>query len=224
MSPSPITLLPKRSRYQLAPWKPTLALALFLVMTGCVKTQPHESAYNDSLLPTQLPVGPVALIMSDSAIKAVRKMTHYNNYFKNSWAARVYVDAIREAYIATSDPDASSTGVTRILEKRFHEVRHFHSFEKASHSNVPLIAKLDISIELINNRSSQPASHLSLAFYTSDGTYLGTIASSANRILTPLWTNTKGEHEIVADIQQQGAVQRQALELLEQRLADIPIR
>ncbi|MCK9798075.1 hypothetical protein M1B34_10130 [Pseudomonas sp. MAFF 302030] len=101
-------------------------------------------------------------------------------------------------------------------------MRNYQSIEQASRSDSPLIAKLDMKTRLINNRSSEPESSLSLEFHTPDGHYLGTVESNIKRSLTPLWTNNKREQEIIAEIRQQGEIQQQALELLDQRLSKIP--
>lgn len=201
--------------------KPAVAATLFLLMLGCTKT-PHEQPYTTISTPSALPAGPVALIISDSTTETIREMTRYHNHFKNSWTAQLYTRAIRQAYVETSDPNLSLAGVTQRLEKRFTEVQVYPSLKEASHSGFPLIAKLDTAIRLINNRSSEPASHLALDFYTPDGRYLGTVESTRYRTLTPLWAKSKREDEIVADIRQQGEVQQEALALLEQRLNSIP--
>lgn len=185
-------------------------------------TQHHEHFHNRSSIPIKLPTGPIALIISDSATETIKDLTTYNNYYKNSWTARLYIDSIRQTYVETSDPALSLTGVKKILKKRFNEVHNYQSFEDASHSDSPLIAKLGMKTRLINNRSSDPESFLSLEFYAPDGRYLGTVTSSIRRVLTPLWTNNKREYEIVAEIRQQGEIQRQVLELLDQRLTKIP--
>lgn len=203
--------------------KPTLAATLLLIVAGCAKIQPHEDIHSNTSAPIELPAGPVALVVSESAAETIRDLTTYHDHFKNGWVARLYTHAIRQAYVETSAPDLSLAGVTLILKKRFSEVHNYQSLEEASHSGLPLIATLGMKIQLINNRSSEPASHLSLDFYTPDKRYLGTVESSTRRVLTPLWTHNKREPEIVAQIRQQEAVQRQSLESLEQRLSNISV-
>ncbi|WP_159994890.1 MULTISPECIES: hypothetical protein [unclassified Pseudomonas] len=202
--------------------KPMLSAILFLVISGCAKTQHHEETGNKFSTPTKLPSSPIALIISDSATETIKQLITYNNHYKNSWTARFYMDSIRQAYVETSDPALSLNGVTQSLKKRFGEVRNNQSIEQASRNNSPLIAILDIKTRLINNRSSEPESFLSLEFYTPDGHYLGTVESNIKLSLTPLWTNNKRAQEIVAEIRQQGEIQQQALELLDQRLSKIP--
>lgn len=203
--------------------KPMLTAALLLIVAGCARTQSYEDTYNTASAPSKLPSGPIALVMSDSATETIRELTTYHDHFKKGWAAHLYTQAIRQAYVETSDPDLSLAGVTLILKKRFGEVYNFQTFEDASRSGLPLVVKLDMKIRLINNRSSEPASRLSLGFYTPDQRHLGTVKSSTWRVLTPLWAHNKRELEIVADIRQQEVIQRQSLELLEQRLMHIPM-
>ena len=212
----------QRSKKPLNLLKPMLSAILFLVISGCAKTQHYEETDHKSSPPTKLPHGPIALIISDSATETIRQLSTYNNHYKNSWTARFYMDSIRQAYVETSDPALSLNGVTRALKKRFGEVHNYQSIEQASRSDSPLIAKLDIKTRLINNRASEPESFLSLEFYTPGGHYLGTVDSNIKRSLTPLWTNNKREQEIVAEIRQQREIQQQALEVLDQRLSKIP--
>lgn len=199
-----------------------LSAILFLIISGCAKTPDYEEADHKFSPLAKLPPGPIALIISDSATEMIKQLSTYNNHYRNSWTAHFYMDSIRQAYVETSDPALSLNGVTRLLKKRFGEVRNYQSIEQASRSDSPLIAKLDMKTRLINNRSSEPESSLSLEFYTPDGHYLGTVQSNIKRSLTPLWTNNKREQEIVADIRQQGEIQQQALESLDQRLSKIP--
>ena len=202
--------------------KPMLSAILFLIISGCAKTPDYEEADHKFSPLAKLPPGPIALIISDSATEMIKQLSTYNNHYRNSWTAHFYMDSIRQAYVETSDPALSLNGVTRLLKKRFGEVRNYQSIEQASRSDSPLIAKLDMKTRLINNRSSEPESSLSLEFHTPDGHYLGTVQSNIKRSLTPLWTNNKREQEIVADIRQQGEIQQQALESLDQRLSKIP--
>ena len=197
------------------------AISLMIVI-GCTSKHITENHYDQVEVPAGLPAGPVALIITGSAIETVEELGAYNSYYKDALTARLYTENIRRAYVETSQPRFSVEGVTRILEERFGEVRSFQSSDDAARSGLPLIATLSMKTQLIDGRGSEPTSSLSLAFQNSDGRYLGTIHGTASFALAPLWPRSKRESEIVADIRQQGEVQRQALELLEQRLKQVP--
>lgn len=202
--------------------KRSVAVASLVIVVGCASQQIDEAPHGRVVVSTALPAGPIALVITDSVNETIEELGAYNSYYKNASTARLYTESIRHAYVETSQPRFSLDGVTRVLEDRFGEVRSFQSSEEATHSGLPLIAILSMETQLIDGRGSESMSFLSLAFKTSDGRYLGTISGKASFALTPLWPRTKREHEIVAGIRQQGEVQRHALELLEQRLREVP--
>lgn len=196
---------------------------LFLLLSGCATSKFGDDARTETRPPSSLPAGPVALVISASATETVQALEAYNRYYKSGLTAGLYANSIRQAYVDTSDPELSIAAVTQMLEARLGNVQRFQSLEDASRSGFKLVAKLDMQTRLINNRSSEPASYLSLEFYTADHQYLGAVKSSSRRTLTPVWTGYKREKEIVSDIRQQGEIQAQALELLRQRLARVPV-
>lgn len=203
--------------------KGLLVPILLLMMVGCASSQFDKDVSEIRVTPSQLPSSPVALVISDSAIEMINKISAYNSYYKDSWIARIYAKSVRLAYVETSEPSFSVRGVTQMLERKFGEVHQFRSLDDAANSRLPLIVVLDFKTRLINSRESRPASYLSLEFKKPDGIYLGKIYGKSERVLTPLWANNKREHEIVVEIRQQGAVQREALEQLERRLEKIPL-
>lgn len=202
--------------------KVSAAAITLMIVIGCSSKHITENHYDQVGVPAGLPAGPVALIITGSVIETIEELGAYNRYYKEALTARLYTENIRRAYVETSQPHFSVEGVTRVLEGRFGEVRSFQSSDDAARSGFPLIATLSMKTQLIDGRGSEPTSSLSLAFQKSNGRHLGTIHGTAAFALAPLWPRNKRESEIVAEIRQQGEVQRQALELLEQRLKEIP--
>lgn len=202
--------------------KVSAAAITLMIVIGCSSKHITENHYDQVEVPAGLPAGPVALIITGSVIATIEELGAYNRYYKEALTARLYTENIRRAYVETSQPHFSVEGVTRVLEGRFGEVRSFQSSDDAARSGFPLIATLSMKTQLIDGRGSEPTSSLSLAFQKSNGRHLGTIHGTAAFALAPLWPRNKRESEIVAEIRQQGEVQRQALELLEQRLKEIP--
>lgn len=202
--------------------KISAAAITLMIVIGCSSKHITENHYDQVEVPAGLPAGPVALIITGSVIETIEELGAYNRYYKEALTARLYTENIRRAYVETSLPHFSVEGVTRVLEGRFGEVRSFQSSDDAARSGFPLIATLSMKTQLSDGRGSEPTSSLSLAFQKSNGRHLGTIHGTAAFALAPLWPRNKRESEIVAEIRQQGEVQRQALELLEQRLKEIP--
>lgn len=204
--------------------KASVLTILLALISGCAVDKFDSNNRAGTTVPASLPSGPVALMLSDSAIETAKELEDYNSHYKEGLTAGLYVRSIREAYVETSDHERSVAEVTRMLEARFGKVQRVQSLEEASRSGFKLVAKLDMRTRLINNRSSDPASYLSLDFYTAGQQYLGTLQSMSRRTLTPVWTGYKREKEIVSDIRQQGEIQAQALELLGKKLASIPTK
>ncbi|WP_349970061.1 hypothetical protein [Pseudomonas caspiana] len=205
-------------------FKVFLVATLLVLISGCAVDKFDSSNRAGTTVPASLPNGPVALMMSDSAIETAKELEAYNRHYKSGLTAGLYMSSIREAYAETSDPERSVAEVTRMLEARFGKVQRVHSLEEASRTGFKLVAKLDIRTRLISDRSSDPASYLSLDFYNASQQYLGTVQSMSRRTLTPVWTGYKREKEIVSDIRQQGEIQAHALELLKETLASIPAK
>ncbi|MBX8486853.1 hypothetical protein K5D34_04885 [Pseudomonas cichorii] len=199
-----------------------LITMLLALTSGCAIARISEQTHNETSTPTSLQKGPVALIFGESATETIKELEAYSRHYRSGISTRLYTDAIRQAYIETSAPEPGVATVTRMLETRLGKVHRFPSLEEASRAGYAVIVQLDMQVQLINNRSSKPASDLSLTFYSADQHYLGTVKGSSHRTLTPLWAGNKRESEIVSDIRQQGEVQAQALELLRQNLMNIP--
>lgn len=198
-------------------------IAIFLALiSGCAVDNFDSDIQAGATVPASLPNGPVALMMSESAIETVKELEAYNRHYKSGLTADLYVSSIREAYVETSDPELGVAEVARMLEARFGKVQRVQSLEEASRAGFKLVVKLDMQTRLINNRSSDPASFVSLEFYNASQQYLGTVKSMSRRTLTPVWAGYKREKEIVSDVRQQGEIQAQALKLLEQKLASVP--
>lgn len=204
--------------------KVVFATSILLFLSGCATGGFGENFLAESIEPVSLPKGSVALIMSEASTKTLKELETYNRHYKSGLTAGIYMNSIRQAYVDTSDPEFSVTEVTRMLEARIGKVKRFHTFEEAARSGIKLIVKLDMQTRLINDRSSDPASYLSLEFYAPDRQYLGAVKSMSRRTLTPVWTGYKREKEIVSDIRQQGEIQAHALDLLEQKLARVPLK
>ncbi|KPW71437.1 MULTISPECIES: hypothetical protein [Pseudomonas syringae group] len=201
-----------------------IGIAVFLILiSGCATDKFGDNTLADTTAPASLPKGPIALVMSPSATETAQELDAYNRRYTSGLIGSLYIESIRRAYVETSDPELSVAAVTRMLEARLGKVQRFQSFEEASRSGNKLVVELDMQARLINDRSSQPASYLALEYYTADHQYLGTVKSIIRRTLTPVWTGYKREKEIVSDIRQQGEVQAQAIELLRQKLAGVPV-
>ncbi|QQN24456.1 hypothetical protein ACKUFS_08745 [Pseudomonas cannabina] len=219
-------------RFLLASWlscltrnsKIVMSSLIVLLISGCASERFGDDIDHKKIAPVSLPKGPVALVLSDSATETAKELDIYNRRYKSGMIGGLYMDSIRQAYVDTSDPELGIAGVTRMLKAKFGKVERFKSVEEASHGDIKLIVKLDMQTRLINDRSSDPASYLSLEFSDVNQQYLGKLESMSRRTLTPVWTGHKREKEIVSDIRQQGEIQAHALELLEQKLSDVPLK
>ncbi|KPX67817.1 hypothetical protein [Pseudomonas syringae group genomosp. 3] len=196
---------------------------LMLLISGCASEKFGDDNSHKKTAPSSLPKGPVALVLGDSATETAKELSAYNRRYKSGVTGDLYMDSIRQAYVDTSDPEFSIAEVIRMLDAKFGKVERFQTVDEAAHGGSKLIVKLDMHTRLINDRSSDPASYLSLEFSNLNHQYLGTLESMSRRTLTPVWTGYKREKEIVSDIRQQGEIQAHALELLERKLSDVTL-
>lgn len=200
-------------------------LLLSLALSGCAVSPPRvdfNATPPMSSAPHTLPDGPVALVLSAQTEQTQRDMAAYQNYYRHGRLSWLYAKAIRTAYIETSDPGFSAQNVEQIMTQRFDGLQKMQSLSRAKASGLPLIVVLDVQTKLINNRSSEPASALTLFFYDTDLKPLGTLTALSQRDLSPMWAGSKHRSEIVSDIREQGEVQAMALQSLQEQLAAVP--
>ncbi|WP_330214458.1 hypothetical protein [Pseudomonas sp. AM8] len=196
----------------------------FCVVLGCSAGIVGDHKRTDATAPVNLPAGPVAIIISDSATETAQEIITYNRYYNTGSSANLYSNFLREAYLDASAPKSGVAAITELLEARLGKVHQFKSFEEASRNGFKLIVKLDMQSQLVSTRFSQPSAYVSLKFYSADDQYLGTLESDSRRTATPMWTGHIREKEILSNIPKHSEVQVQALELLRQKLDLVPVK
>ena len=148
-------------------------------------------------------------------------LEHYQANAGTGFGQSLLVPAIRDAYIATSNPDLAVDWVKSALQRRFGTVTVYPDVEALKAAKPDVTVVIDTHSQLITPRSSDIESTTTAYFYDKHLNYIATATGRDAASLTPVWAGNKRSEDIVRDITQQQNVQMNALHNFDRSLNDV---
>jgi len=208
-------------------------LAMTALLTGCsIPTAPSAVAPLDDIFnqpvgrstATRVPSGAnVSLGVVYSRNTQVNR-AYLQDYQANAgtgFGQSLLVQSIHDAYVATSNPDLAVNGVRAALQRQFGTVTVYPDMQSLKVARPDVVAVIDSRSQLITSRSSDIEADVSAHFYDRNLNYIATAQGHDAKALSPVWADYKRSEEIVADINEQQAVQTRALQKFDQSLSNI---
>jgi hypothetical protein len=212
----------------------TLTVATLLV--GCsVPTAPKAVSSLDTLFSAPVGRSAATSVASGSTVslgivyspgtQANRDyLRHYQANAGTGFGQSLLVQPIHDAYVATSNPDFAIDGVKASLQRQFGSVTVYPDLQSLRAARPDVVAIVDTHSQLMTSRSSDIKANVSADFYDAKFNYIGTAQGHDAKALSPVWADFKRSEEIVADINQQQAVQVRALQKFDQSLSNLLTR
>lgn len=151
-------------------------------------------------------------------------LRHYQANAGTGFGQSLLVQPIHDAYVATSNPDFAIDGVKASLQRQFGSVTVYPDLQSLRAARPDVVAIIDTHSQLMTSRSSDIKADVSADFYDAKFNYIGTAQGHDAKALSPVWADFKRSEEIVADINQQQAVQVRALQKFDQSLSNLLTR
>lgn len=213
-----------------------ISLSLTALLTGCsVPTAPEEQAAlsNDFTAPvmhssaTHVTSGPnvsLGIVYSQNTQNSRAYLKDYQANAGTGFGQSLLVQPIHDAYVSTSRPDMAVDWVKASLQRQFGSVTVYPDMQSLKAAKPDVVAIIDTHSQLITSRSSNVQADVSVAFYDASLDYIGTAQGHDAKSLSPVWADFKPTTEIVADINEQQAIQVRALQKFDQSLNNLLTR
>ncbi|WP_213938184.1 ATPase [Pseudomonas sp. dw_612] len=211
-------------------------LTIAALLAGCsVPTAPNAVSSLDTMF--SAPVGrssatrvanggdvSLGIVFSPSTQANREYLRHYQANAGTGFGQSLMVQPIRDAYVATSNPDFAVDGVKASLQRQFGSVTVYPDLQSLQAARPDVAAIVDTHSQLMTSRSSDIKADISADFYDAKFNYIGTAKGHDGKSLSPVWADFKRSEEIVADINQQQDVQVRALQKFDQSLSNLLAR
>jgi len=163
----------------------------------------------------------VGVIFTENTVANLKYMESYNASAQTGLAAKLTDSRITEAYVKSSDPELAINWFAASLEKQFATVNFYENLDSVLAARPDVIVLLDTRSKLVTERSSDMQASITAEFFDGDFNYIGKAQGSDAKSLSPIWAHTKRAPEIAADIDQQRAVQINALQQFDASLESL---
>lgn len=196
-------------------------IALVAVLAGCsvpgapqysdAQTAPFKSTVATSSV-TLKHSQTVGVIFTENTVANLKYLESYNAAAQTGLAAKLTDSRITEAYVKSSDPELAINWFATSLEKQFATVSFYENLDSVIAARPDVIVLLDTRSKLVTERSSDIQASVTAEFFDGDFNYIGKAQGSDGKDLSPIWAHTKRAPEIAADINEQRAIQINALQ------------
>lgn len=196
-------------------------ITLVAALAGCsVPGAPHYSDAQDGMLRSTTVTSSatlkhnqtVGVIFTENTVANLKYMESYNAAAQTGLTARLTDSRITEAYVKSSDPELAINWFAASLEKQFATVDFYENLDAVLAARPDVIVLLDTRSKLVTERSSDVQASITAEFFDGDFNYIGKAEGSDAKSMSPIWAHTKRAPEIAADINEQRAVQINALQ------------
>ncbi|MFK3795908.1 MULTISPECIES: ATPase [unclassified Pseudomonas] len=154
----------------------------------------------------------VGVIFSENTVANLAYMKSYNTAAQSGLVAKLTDSRITEAYVNSSDPELAINWFAQSLEKQFSKVAFYENLDDVVAARPDVIVLLDTRNTLITERSADVQASISAEFFDSNFKFIGKAEGSDAKSMSPIWAHTKRAPEIAAQINEQRAVQVNALQ------------
>lgn len=194
-------------------------LALVAVLTGSVAaTVPayaadpscHFLPMGDSPASLQ-PTQSVGVLYSENTLNTIEYLEQYHSVALNGAKNPALDSRISSAFVNSSDPKRAINWLMGSLQKQFASVTVYDNLDALVQAHPDVVVMLDTYNRLVSKRNNQVEARFLAKFYDSNLQYIGKAEGSREQQMPSVWVHGKAAPEIAAQIDQQNAVQVNAL-------------
>ena len=152
----------------------------------------------------------VGVLYSDNTLDNLEYLARYHAMAVNGAKGQLD-EQIRQAFVDSSDPDLAIDWLMASLRHTFASVTRYDNLDALLQAHPDVVVMLDTYSRLVSKRNNQVEARFMASFYDSNLQYIGKAEGSRTQQMPSVWVHGKAAPEIAAQINQQIALQENAL-------------
>lgn len=153
----------------------------------------------------------VGVLYSENTVSTLEYLEQYHLVALNGAKNPELDSRISSAFVNSSDPKRAINGLMGSLHKEFASVTVYDNLDALVQAHPDVVVMLDTYSRLVSKRNNQVEARFMASFYDSNLQYIGKAEGSRTQQMPSVWVHGKAAPEIAAQINQQIALQENAL-------------
>lgn len=193
-------------------------LVLLAVLTGSLTATAQAAEPSCHFLPVAdssatLQSGQsVGVLYSENTLDTLAYLEQYHSVALKGASNPALDSRISTAFVSSSDPKRAIDWLLGSLHKEFASVTVYANLDALVDAHPDVVVMLDTYSRLVSKRNNQVEARFLAKFYDSDLQYIGKAEGSRAQQMPSVWVQGKAAPEIAAQIDQQTALQVNALQ------------
>ena len=153
----------------------------------------------------------VGVLYSENTVNTLEYLEQYHSVALNGAKNSELDSRISSAFVKSSDPKLAINWLMGSLQKEFASVTVYDNLDALVQAHPDVVVMLDTYNRLVSKRNNQVEARFMAKFYDSNLQYIGQAEGSRAQQMPSVWVHGKAAPEIAAQIDQQTALQVNAL-------------
>lgn len=153
----------------------------------------------------------VGVLYSENTLNSIEYLEQYHSVALKGAKNPALDSRISNAFVSSSDPKLAINWLMGSLQKQFASVTVYDNLDALVQAHPDVVVMLDTYSRLVSKRNNQVEARFLAKFYDSNLQYIGKAEGSREQQMPSVWVHGKAAPEIAAQIDQQNAVQLNAL-------------
>lgn len=153
----------------------------------------------------------VGVLYSENTLDTLAYLEQYHSVALKGAKSPELDSRISQAFVNSSDPQRAINWLMASLQKEFAAVTVFDNLDALMQARPDVVVMLDTYSRLVSKRNNQVEARFMAKFYDSNLQYIGKAEGSRAQQMPSVWVKGKAAPEIAAQIDQQTALQVNAL-------------
>lgn len=152
----------------------------------------------------------VGVLLSENTLENLQYLERYHDMALNG--AKDALDTrIRQAFVASSDPELAIDWLMSSLQQQFLSVTVYDNLDALIQAHPDIVVKLDTFNRLLTQRNSLVEARFTARFYDADLQYIGKAEGAVEKQLPSVWVHNQAAPQVAAQIDRQRDLQLNAL-------------
>lgn len=153
----------------------------------------------------------VGVLYSENTVNTIEYLERYHSVAVNGSKNPALDSRISNAFVSSSDPKLAINWLMGSLQKEFASVTVYDNLDALVQAHPDVVVMLDTYSRLVSKRNDQVEARFLAKFYDSNLQYIGQAEGSREQKMPSVWVHGKAASQIAAQIDQQTALQVNAL-------------
>ncbi|MBP5968217.1 ATPase [Pseudomonas iridis] len=159
----------------------------------------------------------VGVLYSENTLDNLQYLERYHDMAING--AKDALDSrIRDAFVASSDPELAIDWLMSSLQQQFLSVTVYDSLDELVQAHPDVVVKLDTFNRLLTQRNNLVEARFTARFYDADLQFIGKAEGAVEKQMPSVWVHNQAAPQIAAQIDKQRDLQLNALKQFDHSL------